>query len=42
MVGQLLGAGMSIAGGLIGSGKRKADLRAKQKEHDRRKSQYVQ
>ena len=42
MVGQLLGAGMSIAGGLIGSGKRKADLRAKQKEHDRRKSQYEQ
>ena len=42
MVGQLLGAGMGIAGGLIGAGKRKADLRAKQKEHDRRKSQYEQ
>jgi|TARA_B110001452_G_C15228902_1_gene425794 hypothetical protein len=42
MVGQLLGAGMSIAGGLIGSGKRKAEMRAAQKEHDRRKSQYEQ
>ena len=42
MVGQLLGAGMGIASGLIGSGKRKADLRAKQQEHDRRKSQYEQ
>ena len=42
MVGQLLGAGMSIASGLIGSGKRKAEMRAAQKEHDRRKSQYEQ
>ena len=42
MIGQLLGAGMSIAGGLIGSGKRKAEMRAAQKEHDRRKSQYEQ
>ena len=42
MVGQLLGAGMSIAGGLIGSGKRKAEMRAAQKEHDRRKNQYEQ
>ena len=42
MIGQLLGAGMSIAGGLIGSGKRKAEMRAAQKEHDRRKNQYEQ
>ncbi len=42
MVGQLLGAGMSIASGLKGTSKRKAEMRAAQKEHDRRKSQYEQ
>ena len=40
MIGGLLNAGIGIAGGLIGGGKRKREMRAAQAEHDRRKAQY--
>ena len=40
MVGQLIGAGVGIASGLIGAGKRKAEMRKAQAEYNRRKRQY--
>jgi hypothetical protein len=40
MIGGLISSGMSIAGGLIGAGKRRRDLRAQQQEYNRRKRQY--
>lgn len=40
MVGQLIGAGVNIASGLIGAGKRKAAMRKAQAEYNRRKRQY--
>lgn len=40
MVGQIIGAGVNIASGLIGRGKRKAEMRKAQEEYDRRKRQY--
>lgn len=40
MISGLLNAGIGIAGGLIGGGKRKREMRAAQAEHDRRKAQY--
>ena len=40
MIGGLLSAGIGLAGGLIGGGKRKREMRAAQAEHDRRKAQF--
>jgi len=40
MIGSLLGAGVQIAGGLIGRGKRKSELAKAQREYDSRKQQY--
>jgi hypothetical protein len=40
MVGQIIGAGVNIASGLIGAGKRKAEMRKAQAEYNRRKRQY--
>ena len=40
MIGSLIGAGVNIAGGLIGRGKRKRELAAAQREYDSRKRQY--
>ncbi len=40
MIGGLISSGLSIAGGLIGAGKRKREMRAAQQEYNRRKRQY--
>ena len=40
MIGSLIGAGVNIASGLIGRGKRKRELAAAQREYDSRKRQY--
>ena len=42
MIGQMVGAGMSIASGLIGAKGRKREMRAAQQEYNRRKNQYEQ
>jgi hypothetical protein len=40
MIGSLLGAGVQIAGGLIGRGKRKREMQEAQRQYNRRKRQY--
>ena len=40
MIGGLISSGLSIAGGLIGAGKRKREMRKAQQEYNRRKRQY--
>jgi hypothetical protein len=40
MIGSLIGAGVNIAGGLIGRGKRKRELADAQRQYDSRKRQY--
>lgn len=40
MVGQIVGAGLNIASGLIGQGKRKREMKKAQEEYNRRKRQY--
>ncbi len=40
MVGQIVGAGLNIASGLIGQGKRKREMQKAQQEYNRRKRQY--
>lgn len=40
MIGTLLGAGVQIAGGLIGRGKRKREMQEAQRQYNRRKRQY--
>lgn len=40
MIGSLIGAGVQIAGGLIGRGKRKREMQEAQRQYNRRKRQY--
>jgi len=40
MIGSLLGAGVQIAGGLIGRGKRKREMQEAERQYNRRKRQY--
>lgn len=40
MIGTMIGAGVQIAGGLIGRGKRKREMQEAQRQYNRRKRQY--